>query len=69
MSKPIDRRSFLRLGRRSKPAAPRGFDLEAFYRQREVLGLVGLDPPPIPRRAELKVPTSRVGVPGREHDD
>jgi hypothetical protein len=63
MSKSIDRRSFLRLGRRKKPAAPRGFDLDSFYRQREVLGLVGLVPPSITRRTEIEVPTTRVGVP------
>ncbi len=37
------------------------FDIRDFYRQREILGVVGEAPPPIKSTTEVKVPTTNAG--------
>ncbi len=42
-------------------APTRSFDIRDFYRQREILGLVGETPPPIETTTEVRVATTSVG--------
>jgi hypothetical protein len=65
-SQKLSRRDLLRLFRPRAAAAPApatgGFDLAAFYRQRQILGLAGEPPPPLPDApppVDPAAPTSR----------
>ena len=51
---------------RAERPATRSFDLDGFYRQRELLGLAGQKPPPAPITAAVDVPTTAVGSPDVE---